>query len=382
MFSGGRGKPKAVFLHSAEMERHPYPPGHPFNTARAAKTRQILASIGMLGGEGRLEHTPQPASRAEMEKFHTPEYLDALVAASDGRLDMAGFMMGLGTGDCPVFEGLYEYASLACGATLTGAGLILSGQASVAFNPSGGYHHAHAARASGFCYVNDVALACMVLAEQAKRVLYVDVDVHHGDGVQAAFYHRKDVMTVSLHESGRTQFPGTGFENEIGTGEGVGYSVNVPLPMWTYDEAYLRAFKAVALPLAGQFDPDVIVLELGMDALAGDPLGHLSLTNNAHAEVIELLRQFDRPILATGGGGYHVENTARGWALGWCVLCGCGKDTAGHGLGGDMPAGSQWQGSLQDRPLVPSAQQRAEVDAAVDAAIEAVKANVFGIHGL
>jgi acetoin utilization protein AcuC len=209
--------------------------------------------------------------------------------------------MGIGTSDCPVFEGLYEYAVLATGATLTAAELILSGSAEVGFNPSGGFHHAGPERASGFCYINDVALACMILAEAGKRVLYLDVDVHHGDGVAYGFYDRRDVMTISLHETPAALFPGTGFEDEIGTGEGKGYCVNVPLPIGTYDEMYMKAFVAIVLPLIGAYNPDVIVFELGADALAGDPLAHLCLTNNAYAEIIKHLLSFNKPILATGG---------------------------------------------------------------------------------
>ena len=153
----------------------------------------------------------------------------------------------------PIFKDMYDYSAFACGATLTGAKLILSGKVDIAFNPSGGLHHCGPEQAAGFCYMNDVALACTVLAEAKKRVLYLDVDVHYGDGVANAFYDRNDVMTISFHENGRTLFPGTGFEDEIGAGPGKGYCVNVPLPVGTYDHAYMMAFKAIALPLIKNF---------------------------------------------------------------------------------------------------------------------------------
>ena len=339
--------------------------------------------MGLLSGPGRREVVPAPAGAEALERFHTARYLDALRRAPGGELDVGALWMGLGTPDCPIFAGMYEYAALACGATLAAGKLLAEGDADVAFNPSGGYHHAGPERAAGFCYINDVAIACGDLASRPMRVFYLDVDAHHGDGVQNAFYDRRDVMTVSIHETGRTLFPGTGFEDEIGTGEGTGYCANLPLPAGTYDEAYVEAFHAVALPLAKAFDPEVIVLELGMDALSGDPLAHLALTNNAHVEVIESVRAFGRPVLATGGGGYHVENTVRGWSLAWSVLCGA---EAGHdaalGLGGVMMESTEWHGGLRDRALVPDAAQRAEVDPAVDAMIERVKANVFPYHGL
>ncbi len=370
-----------VLLHSEELEAYHYPPECPFNSQRASKAVQILSSMGMLSGRRRSVRAPQPADRATLEKLHTPAYLDALQQAESGHLPIEAFQMGLGTGDNPVFVGMYDYAALATGATLLGAELIASDEAAAAFNPSGGYHHAMPGRAAGFCYINDVALACHALTERGKRVFYLDIDVHHGDGVQAAFYDRSDVMTLSLHESGQTLYPGTGFEDEIGEGEGEGYAANVPLPMGTYDEAYLRAFEAVALPLLDAYDPDAIVLEIGMDALAGDPLAHLNLTNNAHAEVIAWLQQRGKPILATGGGGYHVENTARGWALAWNVLC--GEDDYHHlgGIGGVMLESTEWHGGLRDRQRAPGALERATVDAAVDATLGAVRRNLFGLDG-
>jgi acetoin utilization protein AcuC len=313
-----------------------------------------------------------------------PEYLDTLEDASQGHMDVQGLWMGLGKPDCPVFKGMYKYAALACGATLAGAQLLLDGAVDVAFNPSGGYHHADYARASGFCYLNDVVLGCMRLVAGGRRVLFLDVDAHHCDGVQDAFCLTRDVMTVSLHESGKTLFPGTGSEDEIGAGEGEGYSANLPLPIGTCDAAYLRAFRTAAVPLIGAFDPDVIVLELGMDCLAGDPLTHLSMTNNAYAEVVADVLGFGKPILATGGGGYHVENTVRGWALAWAVLTGQG-DSAGDmslGLGGVMMETTDWLGGLRDRAVIPSSRQRAQVDAAIDAMIENVKKYVFPYHGL
>jgi len=306
-----------------------------------------------------------------------------MIAASQGNLDVEGLGMGFGQPECPVFREMYDYAALACGATLQGAALVTDGQADVAFNPSGGYHHAGPEMAAGFCYINDVGLACQVLAEQGKRVLFLDVDVHHGDGVQNFFYDRSDVMTMSLHESGETLFPGTGSEDEIGTGPGRGYAVNVPLPVGTYDEAYLRAFDAVAVPLIGAFDPDVIVLEVGMDGLSGDPLAFLSLTNNAYAEVARRVLHFSKPIVATGGGGYHPQNTARGWARVWCVLCGEeSQDEMALGLGGVMLESTDWQAGLRDRDLTPRSMQRQIVDPAIDETIRRVQANLFGIHGL
>jgi len=375
---------QAAFIHSTRLEQYHYPPDCPFSTARAGEAYRICQSMGLLSGAHRREVAPQPAGRDALLAFHTAGYLDALEKAPRGELDVEGLAMGIGTEDCPVFIGMYDYACLACGGTLAGAELILAGEADAAFNPSGGYHHARSEGASGFCFINDIVLACMRLAGGGRRVLFLDIDAHHGDGVQEAFYDRRDVMTISFHESGKTLFPGTGFENEIGAGDGKGYAVNVPLPAGLHDEAFGRAFREVAIPLIGAFDADAIVMELGMDMLSGDPLAHLKLTNNASADAIEQVLGFGRPVLATGGGGYHVHNTARGWALAWSVLCGAAEaaEQSSAGLGGVLMETTDWHGGLRDRALVHEDADRARVDAAVNRTIEKVKANVFGYHGL
>ncbi len=374
---------EALLVHSAGLEQYHYPPQCPFKTERAGEMVRTLRSMGLLGNGAVRE--PEAAPREVLEEFHTARYLDILQAAGEGHLDPEGLHAGLGTPDCPVFRGLYEYASLAAGATLLAADLVLEGEAPVAFNPSGGYHHAFPRKAAGFCYINDVVLGCLRLAEAGKRVLFLDVDVHHGDGVQNAFYHRADVMTLSVHESGETLFPGTGKVEEIGVGDGRGFSVNLPLPAGTYDGAYLRAFRAIVPPLVRAFDPDTIVLELGLDGLSGDPMAHLNLTNNAYAEVVETVLSWGKPIAATGGGGYHPENTARGWALLWQVFNGDGggREDAMLGLGGVLMESTEWHGGLRDRALAPpQPEERAAVDRAIAAAVEAIQATVFPLHGL
>ena len=373
----------AVLVHSPQVCAYSYPPQCPFSTRRAHLAYEIISSMRLLSGKGREQVEPKPADEDALLKLHTARYLQVLKEAEAGHLDVEGLEMGLGTEETPIFKGLYDYAALACGGTAAAASLILSGDAHIAFNMSGGYHHAGPQTAAGFCYVNDVAIACSTLTEHGKRVLFLDVDAHHGDGVQNAFYSRSDVMTISFHESGRTLFPGTGFEDEIGVGEGQGFAVNLPLLQGTYDEAFLHAFRAIAPPLVAAYDPDVIVLELGMDMLAGDPLTHLGLTNNAYADVITATMAFDKPIVATGGGGYHEENTARGWALAWSLFCGeDGHDEMSLGLGGVMLGSTDWLGGLRDKRSVTDATQREAVDAAVDKTIEAVKVNVFSFHGL
>ena len=380
-----QNQPQYIFVHGPELDAFPYPDSCPFKTCRAGEVYKTLDSMGLLTGRDKSVVVPQQASLEELSKYHTEPYLEAMRRADGGEYEMEMLAMNLGTGDCPVFEGMYEYAAWAVGATITGARQILDGKAKVAFNPSGGYHHAFPNIAGGFCYINDVVLGCMELADAGKKVLFVDIDVHHCDGVQSAFYERADVMTVSLHQDGRTLFPGTGFVDEIGTGDGEGYCVNLPLPVGMYDELYLKAFREVVLPLIHAYGPDVIVLEAGADTLAGDPLAGFSLTNNVYVEIINNLLMFSKPILATGGGGYNVENTVRAWALMWTALCG---EQSAHdmiaGMGGVMLETTEWANGqgLRDRVLIPSEQQKAQVDPVAKSVIEQVKGLVFPIHGI
>ena len=373
---------KAVFLHSEQLERFPYPASCPFNTSRASGVCKLAGSMGLLSGANVKLIEPKPAQRPVLKKFHTARYLNALKAADTGRYQADALRMGIGTGDCPVFSGMYSYSELACGATVLGAEMILEGKADVAYNPSGGLHHAMEERASGFCYMNDVALGCQVLAEAGKKVLYLDVDVHFGDGVAQFFYERSDVMTISMHEGGRTLFPGTGFVNEIGEGAGKGYCVCVPLPVGTYDSAYQRVFNAVVVPLVEAFAPDAVVFQMGADALAGDPLAHLCLTNNTYVEIINLLLRLGVPVLMAGGGGYNVENTVRAWTLGWAVLCGADVPAANIGTGAVMLESTDRLGQLCDKELTVSNQQRGVVEPRIAAVIESIKSAVFAIHGL
>jgi acetoin utilization protein AcuC len=371
-----------AFVYTPEIERLTYPADCPFKTQRAGLTRQRLAGFGLLGSEQQVEVVPRRATLAELQRFHPPHYLEELQRAAAGDLTVAGLHLGLGGSDTPVFKDLFEYGSWACGAALTAADLLLAGKADIAFSLLGGFHHAMAAKAGGFCYLNDVVLACMHLAAAGKRVACLDVDAHHGDGTQAAFYHRDDIMTVSLHESGKTLFPWGGFENEIGEGAGLGYNVNLSLPAGTYDDAYLVAFDRVAVPLLEAYNPDVIVVELGMDTLAGDPLTHLCLTNNALMDALGRLLRLDKPLLISGGGGYHVDNTVRGWALAWQTCCGEEEHDLSAGMGGCMLASSEWAGGLRDPALAVTAEQRQTVESELHASMETLFHHLAGHHGL
>lgn len=374
---------RQVFIHAPETDGMSYPPDCPFKTQRAILTRQRLLSLGLLGGPDEPELEPRQASPEELEWFHTPQYLDELQRASRGDLTVTGLHMGLGGEDTPVFPHMFEYPRLACGASLTAAELLLAGEAHVAFNLLGGFHHAMADRAAGFCYLNDVVIACERLARAGKRVAYLDVDAHHGDGVQQAFYRRRDVLTISMHESGKTLFPWGGFEHEIGEGPGLGWNVNVPLPPGTFDEAFLGAFRRVVLPILCAVRPEVLVLELGLDTLAGDPLTHLNLTNNVHVEIIRDLLPMGMPTLVVGGGGYHVDNTVRGWALAWQTFAGEAQEhDLSLGFGGVMLGSSEWAGGLRDHELPVRPDQRHAVESELGPTLDRVSGLLFPLHGL
>jgi acetoin utilization protein AcuC len=370
-----------VFIHSDELERYHYPPDCPFKTERAAMTRSILRSMGLYTGENTNEIPPRPATEQELLLFHQPEYLQALRRVSQGDFRAEDLHRGLGTQDTPLFSDLYRYTELAAGGTITGAGLILDGNADLIFNPSGGFHHAFPAAAGGFCYINDVVIGCKVIKAGGKRVFCLDLDAHHGNGTQSAFYDDPDVFTVSFHESGKTLFPWGGFEHEIGEGRGAGYNVNVPLPAHTDDDTFVLAFRNIVPPLLEAYNPEVIVVEIGMDILSVDPLTHLSMTNNAIADILPYLRDTEIPLLVVGGGGYNPEHTARGWALAWTILCGKEPDTSmSIGMGGVFLGNAEWSAGLRDGRIYTNGEEIVEIREQVENTISTIRKTVFPIH--
>jgi acetoin utilization protein AcuC len=215
---------------------------------------------------------------------------------------------------------MYEASALASGGSVQAAELVASGEVTRAFAFAGGLHHAMPDRASGFCYLNDAVLAIQTLRARGLRVCYVDIDAHHGDGVQFAFYDSPDVLTISTHERGDRLFPGTGFVDEIGTGAGLGFAVNVPLHPHTDDEVYLEAFDAVVPPLVRAFRPDAVVAQLGIDSHRTDPLTHLALSVEGFAAAVRRIVGFAPRLVALGGGGYDLANVARAWTAAWAIL--------------------------------------------------------------
>ena len=313
---------RAVFLSSPAAWEHGHGPNHPLKPERLRRTVELLSEYGALDAPNVRVVTPRPPTDDELALFHTREYIDVVRALSAGDADFPVWQYGFGPGDNPVFENMYETESLKVGSAITAASQLVSGECDVAFSFSGGLHHARPEQASGFCVFNDAAIAIHWLLLQDLRVAYVDIDVHHGDGVQNAFYDTDRVLTISLHQDGRTLFPGSGFVEEMGTGAGLGYSVNVPLPPYTDDGTYLWAFRQVVPPLLERFKADVVVTQLGVDTHYKDPLAHLMLTTAGHTMLFEALDGLAPRWLALGGGGYDISVVPRAWTLAFGVMSG------------------------------------------------------------
>ncbi len=305
----------ACTLHVAWDERltsYDFGPGHPLAPVRVELTIELARAFGLFAEAGVTVERPAPATDAELELVHDPHYIAAVRRAGEARPGpaMAGF--GLGTADDPVFPGMHEASALVAGATLAAARAVWSGRAEHAVNIAGGLHHAMRGHASGFCVYNDPAIAiAWLLGAGAKRIANVDVDVHHGDGGQAAFYNDPRVLTISLHESPATLFPGTGRPSETGGAGAPGSAVNVALPAGTRDAGWQRAFHAVVPPLLRAFRPEILVSQHGCDTHWLDPLANLELSIDAqraaHAAIHELAHQVTGGRwLLTGGGGYEL----------------------------------------------------------------------------
>jgi acetoin utilization protein AcuC len=303
---------------------------HPLRPERVLLTWELIEAYGLdlLPNVDRLGC--EPADRATLELVHTPDFIDATTRAGHGE-DGAWGPFGYGPGDNPIFEDMHEAGALVVGATLAAAGAVWSGSAEHAFNAAGGLHHAMPSRASGFCVYDDPAVGiAWLLAQGAERIAYVDVDVHHGDGVQATFWNDPRVLTVSIHEYAPEFgfFPGTGGLEERGGPDAPGSAVNVPLPPGTADDAWLDAFRTVIPPVVRRFRPDVLVTQLGCDTHVSDPLAHLRLTTRAYREAAAELHALAHEAaggrwVATGGGGYQWARVVpRAWTTYFAEMAG------------------------------------------------------------
>ena len=373
-------KRRAAFIYEDALSRHELRSDHPMRSVRLRYTYQLLQEYGAFDHPGAVLLDPRSATEAELAWLHTAEYVAAVRALGSGSQveDPARFGFS-GLGDNPVYPGMYEAAVLSTGGSLLAAEMVASGEVGAAFNISGGLHHAAAGHASGFCVFNDPALAVHYFLNRGMRVAYVDIDAHHGDGVQEAFYGDDRVLTISVHESGKYLFPGTGFVAELGEGVGRGYSVNLPLYPYTGDDAYVDSFKRVVPPLIQAFAPDVLVTQLGIDSYHSDPLTHLQVTTEGYIETVRELAGLGLPWLALGGGGYDVTAVARAWTLAYGVM-----------LDVDWPdqlptifAREHGAGRLRDEvsPEVPG-HIKLEASRYVEETVEAIRQQIFPLHGL
>ena len=312
---------RAAFVYHDRLSRHVLRDDHVMVPTRLRYTYELLEAYGAFEMPNAILVEPRQASEEDVLSLHTREYVDGVRGLSRGDGYHSAAAYGFSDhGDNPVYSGMFEAALWSTGASLTAAEMLADGRADVAFNCSGGLHHAMPGRASGFCIFNDPVIAINLLLERGLRVAYVDIDAHHGDGVQLAFYDSDRVLTVSMHESGAYLFPGTGFVEEMGEGRGLGYSVNVPLFPYTGDENYLWALREAVLPVVKAFRPDVLATQLGMDPHFRDPITHLGLTVQGHAGLVEELGRLCPRWLAFGGGGYDLSAVARGWTLDFGVM--------------------------------------------------------------
>lgn len=337
----------SLFYYHPRMLDYCFGPHHPLKPERLRRT------IALLEREtGTVPLDPGLARREELLRVHDEGYvrvvedLSSGVHLPDGLARAAGFAHS----DNPPFSGMYEASLAYCGGTLAAARDVAAG-ARLAFSIAGGLHHAQRDRASGFCIFNDPALAISVLRERFARVAYVDIDLHHGDGVQALFYDDPTVLTASIHQDGRTLYPGTGFVEETGAHF---TSINVPLMPYTTGDAWLWAFENGILPALSAFEPEAIVLQMGTDPHPFDPLGHLRVSVQHWLGAVERVRDLGVPIVALGGGGYNLSTVPRMWVAAILTLAGLpiperlpedlgAEWDAPTYLDADPPTGSGWE---------------------------------------
>jgi acetoin utilization protein AcuC len=374
---------KTALVHSHAFDRFDYGPQHPLRMERLGLTWRLMEAYGLTRLPGATTYTSEPADERDIVALHTQAYVDVLKSANAGQPPRAASLHGLGPGDNPIFPGVWDVARLIAGGSQLAAQLVARGEADRAFHFAGGLHHAMHNRASGFCYVNDAVLAILALRSAGYRVAYVDIDAHHGDGVQAAFYDDPDVMTISTHERGERLFPGTGFVQEAGGAGALGYSVNLPLEAYTQSDQFLAAFEQVVPPLLRVFRPDVVVAQLGVDAHLTDPLTHLALDLQGFAQAVRRIVELSPKLVALGGGGYDLRNVARGWAASWAIINGVELPASlPPSFGPDLRRFDFDSSDLWDPPADLPVPVRERAGAYAASQVEAVRRLIFPHHGL
>ncbi|EEB05565.1 histone deacetylase Clr6 [Schizosaccharomyces japonicus yFS275] len=320
---------KVSYFYDADVGNFHYGPQHVMKPHRVRMVHNLVVNYGLH--EKMNVITPFRATKDDMTRCHTDEYIDFLYRVTPDTMDkFQTHQLKFNVGDdSPVFEGIFEFCSISAGGSIGAAQELNSGDTDIAVNWAGGLHHAKKREASGFCYVNDIALAILELLKFRQRVLYIDIDVHHGDGVEEFFYTTDRVMTCSFHKFGEF-FPGTGHIKDTGIGKGKNYAVNVPLRDGITDETYASVFRPVISHIIQWFRPEAIILQCGTDSLAGDRLGCFNLSMKGHSDCVRFVKSFGIPMICVGGGGYTVRNVARVWTYETGIL-------AGEDLPEDLP---------------------------------------------
>ncbi|MCF6408797.1 acetoin utilization protein AcuC [Pseudalkalibacillus salsuginis] len=319
---------KPIFVFSDQLLSYKFSNHHPFNPLRFQMAYELLKETGILSDDQIVK--PRKATDEEILLVHNKDYLNAIKKAGLGQLpESLRSSFGLDTDDTPIFKDMHEASSWLVGATLTATEQVFEGKTKKALSLGGGLHHGFRGRASGFCIYNDSSIAIEYMKQKYNaRVLYIDTDAHHGDGVQWAFYDDPDVCTFSIHETGRYLFPGTGNVSEKGAGKGYGYSFNLPVDAFTEDDSWIPILEEAIDEIVKFFKPDIIISQNGVDAHYWDPLTHLSLTMKSYRKIPELVnRAADRYTegrwIAVGGGGYDIWRVVpRAWSMIWAEMNG------------------------------------------------------------
>lgn len=316
----------SVFIYTPDFQQYKFHNEHPFNQLRVELTYDLLKEMKAINQTNVV--TPRFATEDELALVHDKKYIQAVQLAGQGKLDtIEAQNFGIGTEDTPIFANMHEASSLLVGATLTAVDHVMEGKALHAANLGGGLHHGFRGKASGFCIYNDSSVAIKYIQEKyGAKVLYIDTDAHHGDGVQWTFYDDPNVCTLSIHETGRYLFPGTGSVTERGIDKGYGYSFNIPLDAFTEDESWLNAYRTSIEEVAAFFKPDIILTQNGTDAHYLDPLTHLSTTMEIYHQIPKLAHEIAHKYcggrwIAVGGGGYDIWRVVpRAWSLIWLEM--------------------------------------------------------------
>ncbi|KAJ2920354.1 hypothetical protein MD484_g99, partial [Candolleomyces efflorescens] len=332
---GDTPKKRVCYFYDSDIGGFHYGPGHPMKPTRIRMCHSLVMNYGLYK---KMEiFRAKPATKREMTQFHSDEYVDFLNKITPSNMnsfvkEQHKYNVG---DDCPVFDGLFEYCSISAGGSMEGAARLSRDKCDIAINWAGGLHHAKKSEASGFCYVNDIVLGILELLRYHTRVLYIDIDVHHGDGVEEAFYTTDRVMTVSFHKYGE-YFPGTGELRDVGIMKGKYYALNFPLRDGISDENYKSVFEPVIRSVMETYNPSAIVLQCGTDSLSGDKLGCLNLSMRGHANCVKFVKSFNKPLLLLGGGGYTMRNVSRAWAYETGLA-------AGVELGSEIPVNEYYE---------------------------------------